>query len=159
MFNNTVSQTGCDSTGQHLPMGPVRSSSMTQNTHCDVHSYSAVHPGNTHTHTLRVKGQNRDDNLPQLSACSLSAEQPDVLPEPAVSSVVSCPPPKAPLACGGEVSAAMSKTVRMTLVIVLVYSICWAPFFSVQLWAAWDPDPPRNGVGAHTHTHKSNILV
>uniref|UniRef100_A0A3Q3L6V6 Vasopressin V2 receptor n=1 Tax=Mastacembelus armatus TaxID=205130 RepID=A0A3Q3L6V6_9TELE len=45
----------------------------------------------------------------------------------------------------GEVSAAMSKTVRMTLVIVLVYSLCWAPFFSIQLWAAWDPDPPQNG--------------
>uniref|UniRef100_A0A3Q3XIE2 Vasopressin V2 receptor n=1 Tax=Mola mola TaxID=94237 RepID=A0A3Q3XIE2_MOLML len=44
-----------------------------------------------------------------------------------------------------EVSAAMSKTVRMTLVIVLVYSLCWAPFFSVQLWAAWDPDPPQHG--------------
>uniref|UniRef100_A0A3B5MBC0 Vasopressin V2 receptor n=1 Tax=Xiphophorus couchianus TaxID=32473 RepID=A0A3B5MBC0_9TELE len=41
------------------------------------------------------------------------------------------------------VTAAMSKTVKMTLVIVLVYSICWAPFFSVQLWAAWDPDPPQ----------------
>lgn len=47
----------------------------------------------------------------------------------------------------------MSKTVRMTLVIVLVYSLCWAPFFSVQLWAAWDPDPPQNGVNTHTHTH------
>ncbi|XP_062282468.1 vasopressin V2 receptor-like [Scomber scombrus] len=58
-----------------------------------------------------------------------------------------CPPPrvKAPPARGGEVTAAMSKTVRMTLVIVLVYSLCWAPFFSVQLWAAWDPNPPRNG--------------
>ncbi|GLD53417.1 vasopressin V2 receptor-like protein [Lates japonicus] len=51
----------------------------------------------------------------------------------------------APSARGGEVSAAMSKTVRMTLVIVLVYSLCWAPFCSVQLWAAWDPDPPQNG--------------
>uniref|UniRef100_A0A3Q4I4V2 Arginine vasopressin receptor 2 n=1 Tax=Neolamprologus brichardi TaxID=32507 RepID=A0A3Q4I4V2_NEOBR len=54
---------------------------------------------------------------------------------------------------GGEVTAAMSKTVRMTLVIVLVYSLCWAPFFSVQLWAAWDPDPPQNGTHTHTHTH------
>ncbi|XP_061910670.1 vasopressin V2 receptor-like [Entelurus aequoreus] len=44
---------------------------------------------------------------------------------------------------GGEATAAMSKTVKMTLVIVLVYSLCWAPFFSVQLWAAWDPDPPE----------------
>ncbi|XP_074501328.1 vasopressin V2 receptor-like [Sebastes fasciatus] len=55
------------------------------------------------------------------------------------------PPPRSLPARGGEVSAAMSKTVRMTLVIVLVYSVCWAPFFSVQLWAAWDPDTPHNG--------------
>uniref|UniRef100_A0A4W4HIP3 Vasopressin V2 receptor n=1 Tax=Electrophorus electricus TaxID=8005 RepID=A0A4W4HIP3_ELEEL len=40
------------------------------------------------------------------------------------------------------VSRAMSKTVRMTLVIVLVYITCWSPFFIVQLWAAWDPNPP-----------------
>ncbi|XP_054868798.1 vasopressin V2 receptor [Amphiprion ocellaris] len=67
-------------------------------------------------------------------------------PDPPVPFPI-CPPdpPKAPPARGGEVSAAMSKTVRMTLVIVLVYSLCWAPFFSVQLWAAWDPDPPQNG--------------
>ncbi|XP_060931030.1 vasopressin V2 receptor-like [Limanda limanda] len=49
-----------------------------------------------------------------------------------------------PAGGGGEVSAAMSKTVRMTLVIVVVYSLCWAPFFSVQLWAAWAPAPPQN---------------
>ncbi|KAJ0064578.1 hypothetical protein NL108_010913, partial [Boleophthalmus pectinirostris] len=42
------------------------------------------------------------------------------------------------------VGGAMSKTVRMTLVIVVVYSLCWAPFFIVQLWAAWDPNPPKN---------------
>uniref|UniRef100_A0A3B3UVA9 Arginine vasopressin receptor 2 n=1 Tax=Poecilia latipinna TaxID=48699 RepID=A0A3B3UVA9_9TELE len=61
-------------------------------------------------------------------------------PPPAVGSTH---PHKASVARGGEVTAAMSKTVKMTLVIVLVYSICWAPFFSVQLWAAWDPDPPQ----------------
>uniref|UniRef100_A0A3Q2GRJ4 Vasopressin V2 receptor n=1 Tax=Cyprinodon variegatus TaxID=28743 RepID=A0A3Q2GRJ4_CYPVA len=44
------------------------------------------------------------------------------------------------------ITKAMSKTVRMTLVIVLVYTICWSPFFIVQLWAAWDPDPPDQGV-------------
>ncbi|KAI5612455.1 vasopressin V2 receptor [Silurus asotus] len=58
---------------------------------------------------------------------------PDVLPDP--------PPPPPP-----GISKAMSKTVRMTLVIVLVYTICWAPFFIVQLWAAWDPNPPDQGV-------------
>ncbi|XP_035872184.1 vasopressin V2 receptor isoform X1 [Phyllostomus discolor] len=40
------------------------------------------------------------------------------------------------------VSAAVAKTVRMTLVIVIVYVLCWAPFFLVQLWAAWDPEAP-----------------
>ncbi|KAI1892204.1 hypothetical protein AGOR_G00130910 [Albula goreensis] len=45
-----------------------------------------------------------------------------------------------------SVSRAMSKTVRMTLVIVLVYTMCWSPFFIVQLWAAWDPNPPDQGV-------------
>ncbi|KPP75026.1 vasopressin V2 receptor-like [Scleropages formosus] len=44
------------------------------------------------------------------------------------------------------VSKAMSKTVRMTLVIVLVYTVCWSPFFIVQLWAAWDPNSPNQGV-------------
>ncbi|KAM9351385.1 vasopressin V2 receptor-like [Symphorus nematophorus] len=117
MFNNPVSHTSFDpgSTYQHLPMGPLRSNSIN---HCDIHSYTAVHPAEL---------------------------QPDVLPDPVAPSAVCCPPPKAPPARGGEVSAAMSKTVRMTLVIVLVYSLCWAPFFSVQLWAAWDPDPPQNG--------------
>uniref|UniRef100_A0A673L3H8 Vasopressin V2 receptor n=1 Tax=Sinocyclocheilus rhinocerous TaxID=307959 RepID=A0A673L3H8_9TELE len=33
-------------------------------------------------------------------------------------------------------------TTEMTLVIVLVYTLCWSPFFIVQLWAAWDPNPP-----------------
>ncbi|XP_045394158.1 vasopressin V2 receptor [Lemur catta] len=46
---------------------------------------------------------------------------------------------------GARVSAAVTKTVRMTLVIVIVYVLCWAPFFLVQLWAAWDPEAPREG--------------
>ncbi|KAK5894600.1 hypothetical protein CesoFtcFv8_011276 [Champsocephalus esox] len=45
-----------------------------------------------------------------------------------------------------SITKAMSKTVRMTLVIVLVYTICWAPYFIVQLWAAWDPHPPQHAV-------------
>ncbi|KAM9830203.1 vasopressin V2 receptor isoform X2 [Syngnathus typhle] len=45
-----------------------------------------------------------------------------------------------------SITKAMSKTVRMTLVIVLVYTVCWSPFFIVQLWAAWDPNSPNQGV-------------
>ncbi|CAJ1084408.1 vasopressin V2 receptor-like [Xyrichtys novacula] len=118
IFNNPGSQTSLEpgSTFAHLPMGPLRSNSMTS--HCDIHTYTAVHPAEL---------------------------QPDVLPDPAAPSAVYSTPPKAPPVKGGEVTAAMSKTVRMTLVIVLVYSLCWAPYFSVQLWAAWDPNPPMNG--------------
>lgn len=52
------------------------------------------------------------------------------------------PPPPHPVTPPPSITKAMSKTVRMTLVIVLVYTICWSPFFIVQLWAAWDPHPP-----------------
>uniref|UniRef100_A0A452GRI1 Vasopressin V2 receptor n=1 Tax=Gopherus agassizii TaxID=38772 RepID=A0A452GRI1_9SAUR len=46
---------------------------------------------------------------------------------------------------GRGVSAAVAKTLRMTLVIVLVYVLCWAPYFCVQLWAVWDPRAPVEG--------------
>ncbi|KAM3617230.1 uncharacterized protein V6R79_003626 [Siganus canaliculatus] len=55
-------------------------------------------------------------------------------------------PPQASAPPPPSITKAMSKTVRMTLVIVLVYTICWSPFFIVQLWAAWDPNPPDQGV-------------
>ncbi|KAJ8262364.1 hypothetical protein GJAV_G00165590 [Gymnothorax javanicus] len=35
-------------------------------------------------------------------------------------------------------SRAKLRTVKMTLVIVLAYIICWAPFFVVQMWSVWD---------------------
>ncbi|CAL8255406.1 unnamed protein product [Arctogadus glacialis] len=58
-------------------------------------------------------------------------------PQPALSVISSGGPRWAP-GLGAPAGPAfrwrgMSKTVRMTLVIVLVYSVCWAPFFSVQL--------------------------
>lgn len=55
------------------------------------------------------------------------------------------PPPPPRALTPPSISNAMSKTVRMTLVIVLVYTVCWSPFFIVQLWAAWDPNPPDQG--------------
>uniref|UniRef100_A0A4W5QWY2 Arginine vasopressin receptor 2a, duplicate a n=1 Tax=Hucho hucho TaxID=62062 RepID=A0A4W5QWY2_9TELE len=56
------------------------------------------------------------------------------------------PPPRALMP--PSISKAMSKTVRMTLVIVLVYTVCWSPFFIVQL------DRRRT----HTETHLLSIL-
>lgn len=44
-----------------------------------------------------------------------------------------------------SITKAMTKTVRMTLVIVLVYTVCWSPYFIVQLWAAWDLNSPKQG--------------
>ncbi|KAL1275836.1 hypothetical protein QQF64_035459 [Cirrhinus molitorella] len=37
------------------------------------------------------------------------------------------------------ISSAMLKTVKMTFIIILVYTLCWSPFFVVQLWSAWSP--------------------
>lgn len=37
------------------------------------------------------------------------------------------------------VSKAMLKTVKMTLVIIMAYTLCWSPFFVVHLWSAWSP--------------------
>ncbi|XP_040015660.1 vasopressin V2 receptor-like [Xiphias gladius] len=40
-------------------------------------------------------------------------------------------------------SKARVKTLKMTVVIVLAYIVCWAPFFTVQLWSAWDTHAPK----------------
>ncbi|XP_070848714.1 arginine vasopressin receptor 2, like [Chaetodon trifascialis] len=37
------------------------------------------------------------------------------------------------------VSNALLKTVKMTFVIIMTYTLCWSPFFVVQLWSAWSP--------------------
>lgn len=37
------------------------------------------------------------------------------------------------------VSNAMLKTVKMTFVIIMAYTVCWSPFFVAQLWSAWSP--------------------
>uniref|UniRef100_A0A8C6SN17 Si:dkey-178o16.4 n=1 Tax=Neogobius melanostomus TaxID=47308 RepID=A0A8C6SN17_9GOBI len=50
------------------------------------------------------------------------------------------------------VSKARVKTVKMTVVIVLAYVLCWTPFFTVQLWSVWDPQAP-------THTATFTILM
>uniref|UniRef100_A0A3Q1HV09 G-protein coupled receptors family 1 profile domain-containing protein n=1 Tax=Anabas testudineus TaxID=64144 RepID=A0A3Q1HV09_ANATE len=39
-------------------------------------------------------------------------------------------------------SKARVKTVKMTVVIVLAYIVCWTPFFTVQLWSVWDAEAP-----------------
>ncbi|CAL8337159.1 unnamed protein product [Merluccius merluccius] len=42
----------------------------------------------------------------------------------------------------GGVSKARVKTVKMTVVIVAAYVVCWAPFFTAQLWSVWDSEAP-----------------
>lgn len=42
----------------------------------------------------------------------------------------------------GRMSRARVKTLKMTVVIVLLYVLCWAPFFTVQLWSVWDRHAP-----------------
>ncbi|XP_053320679.1 mesotocin receptor-like [Spea bombifrons] len=43
------------------------------------------------------------------------------------------------------ISKAMIKTVKMTVVTVCAYILCWTPFFTVQLWAAWSPSGVTEG--------------
>ncbi|KAK7916376.1 hypothetical protein WMY93_012137 [Mugilogobius chulae] len=49
-------------------------------------------------------------------------------------------------------SKARVKTVKMTVVIVLAYVLCWTPFFTVQLWSVWDEQAP-------THSATFTILM
>ncbi|KAK1166859.1 arg8-vasotocin receptor-like [Acipenser oxyrinchus oxyrinchus] len=42
-------------------------------------------------------------------------------------------------------SKAMIKTVKMTVVTVVVYVLCWAPFFIAQLWSVWFPSDTTQG--------------
>ncbi|MFT7800720.1 isotocin receptor-like, partial [Arapaima gigas] len=44
------------------------------------------------------------------------------------------------------ISKAKIRTVKMTFVIVVAYTVCWTPFFFVQIWSAWDPAAPREEV-------------
>ncbi|XP_044158098.1 oxytocin receptor [Bufo gargarizans] len=41
------------------------------------------------------------------------------------------------------ISKAKIRTVKMTFIIVLAYIVCWTPFFFVQMWSVWDPNPPK----------------
>ncbi|TKS71754.1 Isotocin receptor [Collichthys lucidus] len=50
------------------------------------------------------------------------------------------------------ISKAKITTVKMTFVIVLAYIVCWTPFFSVQMWSAWDPAAPREDFVTDTDT-------
>ncbi|XP_069758679.1 vasopressin V1b receptor [Narcine bancroftii] len=43
------------------------------------------------------------------------------------------------------ISKAMNKTVKMAVVTVLAYVLCWTPYFAVQLWAAWYPSHISQG--------------
>ncbi|XP_051885998.1 arginine vasopressin receptor 1Aa isoform X2 [Pristis pectinata] len=42
------------------------------------------------------------------------------------------------------ISKAKVRTVKMTLVIVVVYMLCWAPFFTAQMWSVWDNNSPKD---------------
>ncbi|XP_018620943.1 arginine vasopressin receptor 2, like [Scleropages formosus] len=41
--------------------------------------------------------------------------------------------------CSRAVSSAALKTLKMTCVVTVLYTLCWSPFFVLQLWSAWSP--------------------
>ncbi|XP_022532907.2 vasopressin V2 receptor [Astyanax mexicanus] len=136
---------GCElSTGYSSSRSPdvLPHSHNTHNTH-NTHQNS---PAPHQDRSLRQKVFSETDpscyqtSLPYLNSLEPLTEGSDPVHYPPCFPPRSLPPPPP------GVSRAMSKTVRMTLVIVLVYTMCWSPFFIVQLWAAWDPNPPVQGV-------------
>lgn len=44
-----------------------------------------------------------------------------------------------------SISRAKLRTVKMTFVIVVAYVVCWAPFFTVQMWSVWDRSSSWHG--------------
>ena len=44
-----------------------------------------------------------------------------------------------------SVSQSKIKTIRLTLVVILFYFVCWTPFFICQMWAVWDANAPFEG--------------
>ncbi|KAM9264098.1 LOW QUALITY PROTEIN: vasopressin V1a receptor [Cariama cristata] len=44
----------------------------------------------------------------------------------------------APCVSSKTISRAKIRTVKMTFVIVSAYVVCWAPFFTIQMWSVWD---------------------
>ncbi|XP_075928172.1 isotocin receptor isoform X2 [Petromyzon marinus] len=45
-----------------------------------------------------------------------------------------------------SISKAKIRTAKMTFVIIMVYIICWTPFFFVQMWSVWDSSAPFEGI-------------
>lgn len=114
---------------------PLSSTEISTSTSLPLEKFTPDPSDPSHTHALTASSVCAQSRASSSLAGQLSGSPelwPDVLPD--------LPPPPPP-----GISKAMSKTVRMTLVIVLVYTICWSPFFIVQLWAAWDPNPPDQG--------------
>ena len=45
-----------------------------------------------------------------------------------------------------SMSRAKLKTVKLTLTVIICYLLCWSPFFISQIWSAWDPNAPFQGL-------------
>lgn len=126
-YNSTISDSHCCEKSSK-----DKSSDVTSQAHSYSSNHSRVPSSDHHSNCFQTS---HDQSVLQRNSNNSTTED---------SSTSSFPPCRLPPPLTG-VSKAMSKTARMTLVIVLVYTVCWSPFFIVQLWAAWDPDPPSQG--------------
>jgi len=62
-----------------------------------------------------------------------------------VSHSCSLAAPRVPAAPARRMSSAKLRTVKLTLVVIASYIICYGPFFVSQMWAAWDENAPFQG--------------
>ncbi|KAG6921144.1 vasopressin V1a receptor [Chelydra serpentina] len=72
-----------------------------------------------------IRGKTRKPRAAAAAGLPGGAFRRGILPTPCVSSVKT-------------ISRAKIRTVKMTFVIVSAYVVCWAPFFTVQMWSVWD---------------------
>lgn len=129
----------CNSEDQSCQDGhsPNDQASQTHSSSPDVLPHIQTHPHSIWSNSAAVQTPH-GNSVPQRNSNNTTTEYSNASSNPSFP-----PHPLHPPLTG--VSKAMSKTVRMTLVIVLVYTLCWSPFFIVQLWVAWDPNPPDQG--------------
>lgn len=68
------------------------------------------------------------------------------------------PSPHKPRAHVRIVSQAKLKTVKLTLVVIANYVLCYGPYFVSEMWAAWDVHAPFEGRRVH-HTRIHTLTL
>jgi len=103
-------------------------------------SFSPAAAGVSSANTVVVVGQSTPDGRRLRSAAASLPVVPDNRDRCSAIAM-----PNTELASVHGLSKAKTKTVKLTLTVVISFVICWGPFIISQLWSAWDPNAPFEG--------------